>query len=48
MIAFDTHVLLRLPLDDDETQSRQVEGIVGQVSEAGDRVPFPDVVLCKG
>ena len=47
MIAFDTNVLLRLLLDDDETQSRQVEAIVSQVAEAGDRILLPDIVLCE-
>lgn len=47
MIAFDTNVLLRLLLDDDETQSGQVEAIVRQVAEAGDRVLLPDIVLCE-
>ncbi len=47
MIAFDTNVILRLLLDDDETQSGQVEAIVRQVAEAGDRILIPDIVLCE-
>ena len=47
MIAFDTNVLLRLLLDDEETQSRQVEALVRQVGEAGDRILLPDIVLCE-
>ena len=47
MIAFDTNVLLRLLLDDEETQSRQVEAIVRQVVAAGDRILLPDIVLCE-
>ena len=47
MIAFDTNALLRLLLDDDETQSGQVEAIVRQVAEAGDRILLPDIVLCE-
>ena len=38
MIACDTNVLLRLLLDDEETQSRQVEAIVRQVAAAEDCV----------
>ncbi len=38
MIACDTNVLLRLLLDDEETQSRQVEAIVRQVVAAEDCV----------
>lgn len=47
MIAFDTNVLLRLLLDDEATQSRQVEALVRQVGEAGDRILLPDIVLCE-
>lgn len=47
MIAFDTNVILRLLLDDDDTQSGQVEAIVRQVAEAGDRILLPDIVLCE-
>ena len=47
MIACDTNVLLRLLLDDEETQSRQVEAIVRQVVAAGDRILLPDIVLCE-
>ena len=36
MIAFDTNVLLRLLLDDEVTQSRQVEAIVRHVAAAED------------
>ena len=47
MIAFDTNVLLRLLLDDEEAQSRQVESIVRQIGEARDRILLPDIVLCE-
>ena len=47
MIAFDTHVLLRLLLNDDARQSRQAQALIDQAVSRSDKVLVPDIVLCE-
>jgi predicted nucleic-acid-binding protein len=47
MIAFDTNVVIRLMVEDDETQARRSQQILGDAAERGERVLVTDIVLCE-
>ena len=47
MIAFDTNVLLRLLIVDDETQAKRARALMERAVNANDHVLLPDIVLCE-
>ena len=47
MIAFDTNVLLRLLLNDDQRQAAQVQKLLDREVENSEPVLLTDIVLCE-
>ena len=47
MIAFDTNVVVRLMVEDDEAQARRAQRLLGGAVERGERVLITDIVLCE-
>jgi len=47
MIAFDTNVVVRLMVEDDETQARRSRQLLGEAVERGEGVLVTDIVLCE-
>lgn len=47
MIAFDTNVLVRLMVEDDEAQARHARELLIRATEGGSRVRVTDIVLCE-
>ena len=47
MIAFDTNVMLRLLIVDDEAQAKRARMLLQRVIDANDKVLLPDIVLCE-
>ena len=47
MIAFDTNVLLRLLMIDDENQAKRAQAFLGRLVDANDTVLLSDIVLCE-
>lgn len=47
MIAFDTNVLLRLLMVDDENQAKRAQALLGRLVDANDTVLLSDIVLCE-
>lgn len=47
MIAFDTNVVIRLMVEDDEAQARRSRQLLDEAVERGERVLITDIVLCE-
>ena len=47
MIAFDTNVLLRLLVVDDEKQAKRAQALLGRAVDANESVLLPEIVLCE-
>lgn len=47
MIAFDTNVLVRILVEDDERQARRAREVLENATESDARVLLPDIVLSE-
>ena len=47
MIAFDTNVLLRLLVVDDEKQAKRAQALLRRAVDANESVRLPEIVLCE-
>jgi predicted nucleic-acid-binding protein len=47
VIAFDTNVLVRLMVEDDEAQTRSARDLLVRATEGGERVLVTDIALCE-
>jgi predicted nucleic-acid-binding protein len=47
MISFDTNVIIRLMVEDDEAQARESRRVLDNAVERGERVLVTDIVLCE-